>query len=196
MPNFKDLSGQRFGKWLVIKRASNRNAATMFLCLCKCGTEKLVKSTHLVSGKTNSCGCSWTTHGKSNSPIYRVWDSMVRRCHNQNHHAYKDYGGRGISVCNEWRSFENFYADMGDAPKDMTLERIDNSLGYFKENVKWASRVEQARNRRVTKLSESTVKEIKRLIDSGVTQMQIAAQFGCSRSNIGHIAQGSTWRIA
>jgi hypothetical protein len=120
---------------------------------------------------------------------------MIRRCHNSNHHAFKDYGARGIQVCDKWRTFEGFFDDMGNQPKGMTLERKDNSAGYSKDNCKWATVTEQARNRRSTKLSESKVVEIKRMLENGVTQSAIAAQFDVTRSAISHVSCGSTWRI-
>ena len=189
------LTGTTMGKWSIGAMFQHPvRKERMYECVCECGTKKSVKHLHLISGKTKSCGCSWTSHGKSRSNEYRIWDSMVRRCHSETHHAYSNYGGRGISVCDKWRTFEGFYEDMGDKPSSMTLERIDNSLGYSKDNCKWATMTEQSRNRRTTKLDEQDARLIKMMIDIGVTQNVIASQFGVSRSNIGHIAQNSTWR--
>lgn len=194
MKNFNDLSGQKIGRWTVLHRDNAIEGRIKFICQCDCGTIKSVRASHLINGKTKSCGCSWTKHSKSHTNIYRVWDSMIRRCHNVNHPAYKNYGARGITVCEEWKEFSNFYSDMGDAPEGMTLERVDNSKGYSKSNVVWATFTEQARNRRCTKLNEFSVKRVRELIDQGVPQSEIATEFGCSRSNIGHIAQHLIWR--
>jgi predicted XRE-type DNA-binding protein len=119
---------------------------------------------------------------------------MVRRCHNPSHHAFKDYGARGITVCEKWRKFEGFFEDMGNQPSGLSIERIDNNLGYSKENCKWATVTEQARNRRATKLNDVKVVQIKVLLENGVSQSAIAEQFGVTRSAIGHIACGATWR--
>ena len=190
------LTGQQIGKWSVGESFRHpTRGERMYFCVCDCGTEKAVKHTHLASGKTSSCGCSWITHGMSRSNEYRVWDSMIRRCHSPNHAAFKEYGARGIEVCDKWRAFEGFFEDMGNQPAGMTLERKDNELGYSKDNCKWATVAEQARNRRSTKLDENKVQQIKLMIENGASQAVIAKNFGVSRSNIGHIAQGSIWRI-
>jgi hypothetical protein len=189
------LTGQTIGNWVVGAVLYHLvRKERMYECVCECGTLKIVKHNHLITGKTKSCGCSWTTHGMAKSKEYRIWDSMIRRCHSKSHHAYSNYGGRGISVCDKWKSFEGFYEDMGNKPIGLTLERIDNSLGYNKDNCKWASMTDQSRNRRSTKLNEEDAKLIKSMIDVGITQNVIASQFNVSRANIGHIAQGLTWR--
>lgn len=166
----------------------------MYRCVCECGSIKDVKHIHLAGGKTRSCGCSVVTHGMTKSKEYRIWDSMIRRCRNPNHHAFPSYGGRGITVCDKWLTFKGFFEDMGTKPDGLSLDRIDNSLGYSKENCRWGSIDEQARNRRSTKLTQEKVASIKDMLASGVTQAEVAACFGVSRSNVGHIAQGSTWR--
>jgi hypothetical protein len=87
-------------------------------------------------------------HGLAKTPIYNVWNAMIGRCHNPNSKAYSEYGGRGIHVCEKWRSFTGFYEDMGDRPEGATLERVDNNKGYSPDNVVWADRNTQARNKR------------------------------------------------
>ena len=189
------LTGHQIGKWSVCESFPHQTRRErLYRCVCACGTEKTVKHTHLVNGKTSSCGCSWTTHGMSRSNEYRVWDSMIRRCHSPSHYAFKDYGARGITVCDKWKNFEGFIEDMGFQPEGLSIERINNDLGYSKENCKWATVTEQARNRRSTKLDEDKVVQIQILLETGVSQDKIASQFFVSRSNIGHIAQGITWR--
>lgn len=90
-------------------------------------------------------------HGMYNTPTYRSWSSMIARCTNPMHHQWKDYGGRGIKVCEEWTIFENFFSDMGERPKGKSIDRIDNDKGYNSKNCKWSTRTEQNRNKRNSK---------------------------------------------
>jgi hypothetical protein len=123
-------------------------------CRCDCGKDHSVLVTEW--GKTQSCGClrteqlvaRSTTHGHTGTSIYMTWGDMVNRCTNQTHARWVDYGGRGISVCDRWRKFENFLADMGERPSGMTLDRIDNDRGYEPGNCRWVSQSLQNRNRR------------------------------------------------
>jgi hypothetical protein len=154
-----DLSNKRFGHWMVIAihperyRRKNRKSSTarLWLCRCDCGTKRVVFDTHLRTGRSKSCGCAAflpRTHGLSKSRAYAVWSSMKQRCLNPRHHSYDNYGGRGISVCQQWLRFENFYADMLDPPPGLSIERINNDGDYEPGNCCWADRAQQARNQR------------------------------------------------
>lgn len=133
----------------------------MWLVECECGTCKAVPPYDLRNGKSRSClKCSYQrragverpevqTHGMSETAEYRIWVDMRRRCHQSHRPDYKNYGARGIYVCNEWRnSFEAFYRDMGPRPKDRILDRRDNDGPYAPGNCYWATRKQQERNKR------------------------------------------------
>lgn len=157
--------GDKFGRLEVLKNLGIIKRNTCFKCRCDCGTIKNIAGYNLHSGHTKSCGCldqeQKTKHGMSRTPEYQTWYAMIHRCTNSKDVAYKNYGGRGITVCPEWSySFENFFKDMGEKPKSLTLERKNNELGYFKENCKWATYTEQMRNRRLSKKNKTGIKGV------------------------------------
>lgn len=156
----KDLTSCRFGMLLVLSKHSMNAAGSRWLCLCDCGRQTVVDRCNLK--KVKSCGCyrseattkSKTTHGKTGTKVYRAWRHMLNRCGNPNDGKWKDYGGRGISVCERWQSFEHFYTDMGDPPDGTSLDRIDVNGNYEPSNCRWATPVVQARNKRGNHLLE------------------------------------------
>jgi len=176
-----DLTGHRFGRLVVAAEASNTAAGkARWFCACDCGGSRVVAASSLRGSVTRSCGClqretashrlqrdgeaqrakarhAITTHGCAShgntTKAYRAWTHILGRCHNETDRAYPNYGGRGIVVCDRWRSsFTAFLADMGEPSADLSLDRIDNDGPYSPDNCRWATCTEQARNQRTNRV--------------------------------------------
>lgn len=160
LPKFVDLTGNRYGRLSIIKRAENKDKRTMWLCKCDCGNEKIIGGKDITSGKTKSCGCMTreitiknnTKHNLSGTRLYSIWNGMIGRCYRKKNSEYKNYGGRGISICKEWKDdFVKFYnwANNNGYMDTLSIDRIDVNGNYEPTNCKWANQIQQMNNTRV-----------------------------------------------
>lgn len=203
--NANNLSGRRVGNLFVISPVERtRDRRIKWLCLCTCGKLTIKTGSTITSVKHSSCGCkiketkskASISHGYSHNDktgTYNTWATMIARCTNPNSTSAKYYFERGITVCERWLSFESFLSDMGERPKGKSLDRIDNFAGYSKENCRWATRREQARNKRITLINFDIAKCIVKDRLSGMKVKDIAKKYGASEPHTKHIARGSRW---
>lgn len=157
--------GDKFDRWTVLQILPSKNSERIALCKCECGTEREVKIKSLTrpsNRRSSSCGCltkevmkqRMTKHDMINTRMYNIWKAMKQRCNNKSNRSYKNYGGRGITICDEWESdFINFYNDMKKGYADnLSIDRIDNNNGYSKYNCRWSTQSEQMNNTRRNRL--------------------------------------------
>ena len=193
---------RRQTKWTLLKQVSG-GKHPKWLAKCDCGTEKEVYIENIRRGKSLSCGCHrtvvtamrTTTHGRSGkTKEYKSWAHMKGRCLNPKDAAFKDYGGRGIKICERWLTFENFFADMGPCPVGYSIERIDVNGDYEPSNCKWLDRRHQARNTRATRFDVETIVEIRRRLKQGFAASALAQEYKTTSGHIRQIKNEIIWK--
>lgn len=191
MAAFQNLEGQTFGKLLVLGVHNTVDGGTRWLCQCACGKQKVIWASSLKRGTANSCGCSrrgraaWnrshmeSANGGRLSPEYSTWAAMIQRCTNKRSKSYKNWGGRGITICERWLRFENFLADMGRKPSPRhSIDRFPNKSGNYEPgNCRWATAKEQANNMRSNRILQYD--------GEALTLMQWAERVGLKYSTLG-----------
>ncbi len=187
------LVGQSFGRLSVVARAESNGQLAFWKCLCACGNSVTVAGAKLTSGHTNSCGClrsevtalRSTKHGMKRTLAYKSWEGLRARCNCPTNRKYARYGGRGITVCERWDDFANFFADMGERPsRHHSIERMNNDGNYEPGNCKWALPPEQSRNK--THKTTTGVNGV--YYKTSRQKYQARIGYGSERKSLGHFS--------
>lgn len=206
----RNWSGTKFGRWTVLSFLYKKGSNSYWLCRCSCGAIRPVQINNLTSGKTKSCGCLkvelQTIHGDTRRGekvrLYRIWRHILSRCQDKNNHEYHRYGGRGITVCEEWKIYKIFknWALMHGYDDTLTIDRINNDGNYEPSNCRWitrghnSSRSNRGEGHGNSKLTNVIVEEAKILRRQGFSLKQIADNYGVCSTTIGRAITGKSWR--
>lgn len=209
----KSMVGQRFNRLEIVEMIYGK-PETKVVCKCDCGVMVTALPYNVRNGNTSSCGCLAreqhsalgkrqgpiqgklnATHGMTNTPTYTKWLDARKRCFREKDLHYAEYGGRGITMDARWaESFEEFLGDMGEAPKGMTLERLDVNGNYAPGNCIWTTLLQQARNKRTSVATWEIVCEIRRRAAAGESVASLSREFNMTSGNAHHIVHGTTWK--
>ena len=202
-----NIVNQKFNYLTTISFCRYDSGHAIWKCKCDCGNIAYVQGDKLINGYAKSCGCYRTAntikrstkHGqatrKNMTQEYRSYHDMKKRCYSSKNIGYKNYGGRGIKVCDRWlESFENFYNDMGKCPKGYSLDRINNDGNYEPSNCRWASNTTQGRNSRHTKLTLKKAQKIRKLNLQGVSRKELQKLFNVGKTTIAKVINYITWK--
>lgn len=207
MPRHVDVSGVRFGRLVALERSATAspNRSYSWRCQCDCGAIAEINIRYLRNGDTRSCGClkadstrsTMTTHGHTvggKSKTYQSWKAMRLRCTSPRSTYFSLYGGRGITICDRWNSFENFLEDMGERPCGSTIDRIDRNGNYEPRNCRWATAAEQVQNSSKARICADTAREILGRYEHGERQVSIARRLGLGKGIVSAVVTGRTWK--
>ena len=190
-----DLRGKKFGKLTAVNRYRS-HGKSWWMCQCDCGNLKIARVDALLKGITRHCGCSPSNLVDPKIiKLRQCWHHMLYRCENKENHAYSNYGGRGISICGPWHSFEVFkeWALINGYKPTLTIDRISNEGNYEPCNCQWIPKPENSRKRRNIKLDKESVKTIRQLLETSIKQKEIAEMFDVPDSVVSKIKHGTRW---
>lgn len=199
-------AGSRFGRLVATTRLTHKGRK-QWLCVCDCGGTTISTSTDLRRGHSRSCGCyrreqaslknrtHGATTGRKASSEYQIWAAMIQRCSNPQKKDYHRYGGRGITVCERWESFENFFEDMGQRPgPDHEIDRTDNNARYNPDNCRWVTHTENSRNRSIVRLNTDMARQIREFRDNGARISHVARDMGIPLGTVSNVWYERGWQ--